>query len=124
LYFGALPDIVNYMRKLPFILTYLILVCLWCVLYYKFIAPVKEPQLILLLCAGTLFYSLIWALLISLFQHIVGWKGYGMLLMPVVIMIVFLLGIDRSTFLFMCGLVLISELVSLAKILSYNRKWK
>jgi hypothetical protein len=52
----------------------------------------------------------------------VGWKGYGMLLIPVVIMIVFFLGMGKSTFSFMCGLILVSELVSLAKIVSHNRK--
>lgn len=110
------------MKRLPFILTYLVLVFVWAMLYYQFIAPVKETQSILLLTAGSFFYSLIWALFISLFQRLIGWKGYGMLLIPVAIMIVFLLGMDKSTFLFMCGLVLISELVSLAKIFSYNRK--
>lgn len=110
------------MRRLPFILIYLILVFLWCVLFYKFLAPVKEPQLVLLLLAGSLFYSLIWGIFISLFQRIVGWKGYGMLLIPVAIMIVFFLGMDKSTFLFMGGLIIISELVSLAKIFSHYHK--
>lgn len=110
------------MRKLPFIVIYLVFVLLWCVLFYQFIAPVKEQQLILLLLAGSLFYSLIWGISVSLFQRIVGWKGYGMLLLPVAIMIVFFLGMKKSTFLFMGGLIAISELVSLAKILSYNRK--
>ena len=110
------------MRKLPFILAYLIFVFLWCTLFYQFIAPVKETQLILLLLAGSLFYSLIWAIFISLFQRLIGWKGYGMLLLPVAIMIVFILGMDRSNFLFMVGLIIISELVSLAKIFSYNRR--
>lgn len=110
------------MRKVPFIFSYLILVFLWCVLFYRFIAPVREPQLILLLLAGSLFYSLIWVIFISLFQRLIGWKGYGMLLIPVAIMIIFFVGMNKSNFLFMGGLIIISELVSLAKILSFNRK--
>jgi flagellar biosynthesis protein FliQ len=109
------------MKKLPFIFAYLILVLLWCVLFYQFIAPVKETQLILLLSAGTLFYSLIWGIFVSLFQRMIGWKGYGMLLIPIAIMIVFFLGIPKSNFLFIGGLIIISELISLAKIYSYNR---
>jgi len=110
------------MRKLPFILGYLILAFVWCFLFYQFIAPVREPRLILLLLAGSLFYSLIWAMFISLFQRIIGWKGYGMLLIPVAIMIVFFVGMNKSNFLFMVGLIIISELVSIAKIISYNYK--
>ena len=112
----------NYMRTLPFIVIYSIFILLWCAAYYQFIAPVKDTQLILLLLAGSLFYSLIWGLFISLFQRMLGWKGYGMLLIPVAIMIVFFLGMDRSTFLFMLGLIAISELVSIIRIFSNNRK--
>jgi hypothetical protein len=110
------------MKILPFVFIYLILVSFWCILFYQFIAPVKDPQLILLLFTGSLFYSLIWGIFVSLFQRIVGWKGYGMLLIPVAIMIIFFLGINRSNFLFIGGLILVSELVSLAKIVSHNRK--
>jgi hypothetical protein len=105
------------MKKLPYIFSYFVLAIVWCVAYYHFIAPVKDNKLILLLAAGTLFYSLIWALFISLFQKMIGWKGYGMLLIPIGIMFVFILGVDTSTFVITCGLVVISELVSLAKIM-------
>lgn len=110
------------MKRLPFILSYLIFVTLWCVLYYQFIAPVKGAQLMLLLLMASLFYSLIWGLFVSLFQRMIGWKGYGMLLIPLAIIIVFFVGMDRSNFLFICGLIAISEIVSFAKIVAHNRK--
>jgi hypothetical protein len=110
------------MKRVPYILLYIILVVIWCLLFYHFLAPEKNGQLILLLLSGCAFYSLIWGLMVSLFQRLLGWKGYGMLLIPVVIMIVFLVGMDRSTFLFMIGLTIISELVSLTKIFSYRRR--
>lgn len=109
------------MKKLPYILSYLALAIVWCVAYYQFIAAEKDNKLILILAAGTLFYSLIWALFISLFQGMIGWKGYGMLLIPLGIMFVFILGVDTTTFVVMCGLVLISEIVSLAKIFRTRR---
>lgn len=109
------------MKKFVFIFAWLIFVFLWSVLFYQFLAPAKGTQQILLLSAESLFYSLIWGVFISLFQRLIGWKGYGMLLIPVAIMIVFIVGIDRSNFLFMLGLVIISELISLAKIFAHNR---
>lgn len=110
------------MKIVPYILLYLILAVAWCMLFYHFMSPQQSSQLILLLASGTAFYSLIWALLISLFQRLLGWRGYGMLWVPVAIAIVFLLGMDRSTFVFMIGLMFISELVSLTKILAYRRR--
>ena len=109
------------MKKLPYIFSYLVLAIVWCVVYYQFIARVKDNKLMLLLAGATLFYSLIWALFISLFQKMIGWKGYGMMLIPIGIMFVFILGVDTSTFIITCGLVVISELVSLAKILRTKR---
>lgn len=110
------------MKTVPYIVLYLLLAAAWCMLFYNFMAPERTSQLILLLASGAAFYSLIWALLISLFQRMLGWRGYGMLWVPIVIAIVFLLGMDRSTFVFMIGLMLISELVSLTKILAYRRR--
>jgi hypothetical protein len=108
------------MRKLPFIFGYLILAALWCVFSYQYLAPVKDRQLMLLLPAESLFYGLVWGLFVSLLHPIFGWKGYGMLLIPLAIMIVFFLGMDKSNFVFMLGLIVISEMVSLAKIYSYR----
>jgi hypothetical protein len=111
------------MRNLPFIFIYLIFVILWCVVFYQFMAPVKDTQQILLLGAATAFYSLIWWLMISLFQRMIGWNGYGMLIIPVIIAFVFFVGMPKSSFLFICGLIAISELVSYARIIA-NRKRK
>jgi hypothetical protein len=110
------------MKRVPYILLYIILVAAWCILFYQFMTPVKDGQAILSLLTSCAFYSLIWAVMVSLFQRLFGWRGYGMLLLPVAIMIVFLLGMDKSTFLFMIGLMLISVLVSLTKIFAYRRK--
>jgi len=110
------------MKRVPYILLYIILVAAWCILFYQFMIPSKNGQVILLLLSGCAFYSLIWGITVSLFQRLFGWRGYGMLLLPVAIMIIFLLGMDKSTFLFMTGLTLISLLVSLTKIFAYRRK--
>lgn len=110
------------MKKISFVLFYLVLVCLWCVLFYQFMSTEKGPKIILLLAAGSVGYSVIWGLFISLFQRMLGWKGYGMLMLPLAIMFVFILGVPRSTFLFAGGLVLASELVTLAVIYAHNRK--
>ncbi|MBW8688352.1 hypothetical protein [Chitinophaga rhizophila] len=110
------------MKRLAFIASYILFVCIWCILYYQFIAPVKGTQLVLVLLMASLFYSLIWGLFVSLLQRVIGWKGYGMLLIPLLIIIVFFVGMDRSNFLFICGLIAISELVSFAKIVAHKRK--
>lgn len=110
------------MKTVPYILLYIILVAAWVMLFYQFMTPVKDGQAILSLLTSCAFYSLIWGVMVSLFQRLFGWRGYGMLLLPVAIMIVFLLGMDKSTFLFMIGLMLISVLVSLTKIFAHRRK--
>lgn len=76
----------------------------------------------LLLFGAALFFSGIWAVLASLSHKWIGWKGYGMLLLPPVILVVFILGVDQTTFKYALGLTAISELVSLVKVYFHRRK--
>ncbi len=68
------------------------------------------------------FFSLIWGVLVSLTYKWIGWKGYGMLILPVVILIVFILGVDPATFKYALGITAVCELVSLVRIFFYRRK--
>lgn len=76
----------------------------------------------LLLFGAAVFFSGIWAVLASLSHKWIGWKGYGMLLLPPVILIVFILGVDQTTFKYALGLTAISEFVSLVKVYFHRRK--
>ncbi|WPQ64819.1 hypothetical protein SIO70_08050 [Chitinophaga sancti] len=110
------------MKRVPYILLYILLVILWSILFYNFFAPEKGSFVMLGLLAAAGFFSLIWGVLVSLTQKWIGWKGYGMMILPVVILIVFILGVDPSTFKYALGITAISELVSFVKIIFHRRK--
>lgn len=111
------------MRQLPYILLYILLSALWSVLFYNFLAAAKGPQTMLGLFAAFAFFSLIWAVLASLTHKWVGWKNYGMLVLPVVILVVFILGVDNATFKYTLGIMAASMLVTYTKILFHRRKY-
>lgn len=111
------------MRLLPYILLYILLSALWSVLFYNFLAAEKGPQTMLFMFGAFAFFSLIWAVLVSLTHKWVGWKSYGMLALPVVILVVFILGVDNATFKYTLGIMAASMLVTYTKILLYRRKY-
>ncbi|RFM31298.1 hypothetical protein [Chitinophaga silvisoli] len=110
------------MKNIPYILLYILLLAVWSILFYNVFIPEKGGFAMLALFGAAVFFSGIWAVLASLSHKWIGWKGYGMLLLPPVILIVFILGVDQTTFKYALGLTAISELVSFIKILFYRRK--
>jgi O-antigen/teichoic acid export membrane protein len=110
------------MKNVLYISFYILLVGLWSILFYNYFAPEKDGVTMLKMLGAAVFFSGIWAVLASLSHKWIGWKGYGMLLLPPVILVVFILGIDQTSFKYALGLTVISELVSLVKIFFYRRK--
>lgn len=89
---------------------------LWCILFFQFLTPIKDSHVIVLLFSGGIYCSVILWVLVLLFQRIPGFKGEGILLIPIVAFLIAIYSMDKPTLIFMFGLVVISEAVLITKL--------
>lgn len=97
----------------------MVLVFIWGRIFYQFIAPHKEPRLILLLIAGGISYFLLLSAVAYVFIKILKFRH--LVLVPVVFIIALLFMLDRYTFIYMSGLALISEIFLFKKKMKYPK---
>lgn len=85
---------------------------IWAGVFYQFIAPSKDPGLILLLISGAISYFVIFSVVAIICIRILK-MGRQLLLVPVAFMVLLFFVLDGYTCIYMVGLALISEFLLL-----------
>lgn len=95
--------------KVKQLIAYLGLNIIWYITYFL-ASPVKMPELFLLLGVISLFYTVIWVIIMWLLTYANDELLRASLVIPVVFALIICWVIDKHTFRFLLGLLVVSEI--------------